>query len=224
MNQDIKLSREQRLSAIWSLVDAMRAAQTATDMMDEAFTDFLGINRSDGRCLDVVDRKGRVTAGELAIEVGLTTGAVTAMVDRLEIAGLVERRSDPNDRRKVLIQLTTEAKQMAAEIYGEMAHATAPYIDALTDHDLLTLIAFFEASRRVNLELAETVRGRTSKRKSPLRYRVEQAKVLKDEAKGLFKTMKAEMKDMVKIVVVSGDTEWVKDEAGRWVQSNTPSG
>lgn len=218
MNQDIRLSREQRVEAIWQLVDSLRASQTATDILDEAFCDFLGINRTDGRCLDVVDRRGQITAGELAKEVGLTTGAVTAMVDRLETAGLVQRTRDAQDRRKVLIQLTPDAKQIAAEIYGEMAHATAPFIDAMSDRDLLTLIAFFDASRRVNLELAETVRRRSTKRKASLRYRIEQAMSLKKEAKELFKTLRDDMKNLVSVVIVSGDTRWEMGEGGRWVE------
>lgn len=218
MNQDIRLSREQRVEAIWQLVDSLRASQTATDILDEAFCDFLGINRTDGRCLDVVDRRGQVTAGELAKEVGLTTGAVTAMVDRLETAGLLQRTRDQQDRRKVLIQLTPDAKQIAAEIYGEMAHATAPFIDAMSDRDLLTLIAFFDASRRVNLELAETVRERSTKRKASLRHRIEQAKSLKEDAMELFKTLRDDMKSLVSVVIVSGDTRWEMEEGGRWVE------
>ena len=218
MNQDIRLSREQRLEAIHHLVDTIRASQTASDMMDEAFCDFLGINRTDGRCLDVVDRRGELTAGELAREVGLTTGAVTAMVDRLEVAELIRRKSDPHDRRKVLIELTPEAKKLADDIYGQMAHATAPFIDSLADGDLLTLISFFDASRRVNLELAQTVRERSTKRKANLRYRIEQAKALKKDAKDLFKTLKADMKDLVSIVIISGGSHWEQDEAGRWVE------
>lgn len=206
------------MEAIWQLVQSLRASQTATDILDEAFCDFLGINRTDGRCLDVVDRRGQVTAGELAKEVGLTTGAVTAMVDRLEKADLLQRTRDERDRRKVLIQLTPGAKQIAAEIYGEMAHATAPFIDAMSDTDLLTLIAFFDASRRVNLELAETVRERSTKRKASLRYRIEQAKSLKEDAMELFKTLRADMKDLVSVVIVSGDSKWEMDESGRWVE------
>lgn len=217
MNQDIQLSREQRVEAVRHLVDTIRASQTATDMMDEAFCDFLGINRTDGRCLDVVERRGELTAGELAREVGLTTGAVTAMVDRLETAGLLQRKRDPADRRKVLIELTLEAKRLADDIYGQMAHATAPYIDALSDRDLLTLISFFDASRRVNLDLASTVRERT-KRKANLAYRLEQVKVLKDDVKHLFGDLKRELKGIVTIEVVAGDTRWQQDESGRWVE------
>jgi len=219
MNQDIRLSREQRREAIRHLVDSIRASQTASDIMDEAFCDFLGINRTDGRCLDVIDRNGRLTAGELAREVGLTTGAVTALVDRLEVAGLLQRKSDPNDRRKVLIELTPEAKELAADIYGQMAHATAPYIDALSDSDVLTLISFFDATRRVNLQLARTVKERAPKRKATLRYRIEQVKALKQDAKGLFKTLKSDMRELVSIVVVTGDTRWEQDESGHWVEA-----
>lgn len=187
-------------------------------MMDEAFCDFLGINRTDGRCIDVVERRGQLTAGELAREVGLTTGAVTAMVDRLEAAELLQRKADPGDRRKVVIELTPEARKLASDIYGPLAQATAPFIDGLSDSDLLTLIAFFDASRRVNVELAQTVRDRATKRKVSVRYRIEQAKALKDDAKKLFKTLKADMRDLVSIVVITGDTRWEHDEHGQWVE------
>lgn len=218
MNQDIRLSREQREAAIDQMVDALRASQTASDMMDEAFCDFLGINRTDGRCLDVIDRFGELTAGKLAKEVGLTTGAVTAMIDRLETAGLVQRKRDADDRRKVLIEMTPGAKQVTMEIYGQMAQAVGPYIQQLSDSDLLTLISFFEASRRVNLELVETVRRRTDRRRIPLRERIEQAKELKNDAKSLLDVMKKEIKDWVKVDFLIGGSRWVQDEDGHWVE------
>ncbi len=192
-------------------------------MMDEAFCDFLGINRSDGRCLDVIDRLGVATAGQLATEVGLTTGAVTAMVDRLEAAGLLVRKNDPHDRRKVLIAMTNEAKQITEEIYGQMAQATAPFVSQLSDHDLVTLISFFHASREVNLELAKKVRSRTDRRRIPLRQRLDQAKELKNDAKAFVKLIKKEMKDLVKVDFVVGDSRWVQDEHGRWVEDQVSS-
>jgi DNA-binding MarR family transcriptional regulator len=218
MSQDIRLSRDQRLALIEQMVSALRASQTATDILDEAFCDFLGINRTDGRCLDVLDRAGSLTAGQLATEMGLTTGAVTAMVDRLEAAGLVRRAGDPHDRRKVLITTTDEARQIGVEIYGQMAQATAPYIDQLSDRDLLTLTSFFEAGRRVNLDLAEQVRNRIDRRKVPLRQRIEQAKALKEDARALAKAIKREVKEMVNVEFSIGGSRWVRDESGRWVE------
>ncbi|MFZ0013441.1 MAG: MarR family transcriptional regulator [Acidimicrobiia bacterium] len=209
------------MAAIDQMVSAMRASQTASDMMDEAFCDFVGINRTDGRCLDVIDRLGELTAGQLATELGLTTGAVTAMIDRLEAGGLVSRNGDPGDRRKVVIRLTGEAEQVAMQIYGQMAHATAPYLAQLSDGDLLTLISFFEVSRKVNLELAESVRTRTDRRKIPLRQRLEQVKELKEHAKALTKTIKKEAKDWIKVDFLVGGSRWVQDEDGRWVEEQT---
>jgi DNA-binding MarR family transcriptional regulator len=86
--------------------EAVRANQTATDVFDEALTIFLGINRTDGRCLDIIDRVGRISAGHLANESGLTTGAVTAVIDRLEAAGYARRTRDTLDRRKIWIEVT----------------------------------------------------------------------------------------------------------------------
>ena len=140
------------------------------------------------------------------------------MIDRLEVADLVQRKSDPDDRRKVLIELTEEAKQLAMDVYGQLATATGPYIDRLSDSELLTLISFFETSRRVNMELAESVRNRIERRKIPLRQRLEQVKELKAHAKALSKTIKQEAKDWVKVDFIIGDTRWVRDEEGRWVE------
>src|SRR5690242_15465290 len=102
MNQDIKSSSDNRTGLLeQQFFEAVRANQSATDMFDEAVAQFLGINRTDGRCLDVIDRRGRVSAGQLANESGLTTGAVTVVIDRLERAGYVRRIRDELDRRKV---------------------------------------------------------------------------------------------------------------------------
>lgn len=219
MDQDIRLSREQRREATAHLIDSLRASHNAADMMDEAVCDFLGINRTDLRCLDFIDREGQVTAGELAAEVGLTTGAATALVDRLEAARLLVRRGDPQDRRKVLISLTPDAKQLTADVYGELARATAPLLASLSDRDLLTLIAFFDASRRANLEMMNAIRAKSPKRRAGLQYRIEQARAVKRDASELLKSLKTDMKDMVSVVIVTGDTRWERDESGRWVET-----
>ena len=73
------------------MVAAARDSQTAAGMLFEAFTALLGVNHTDGRCLDIVQRLGPITAGDLARASGLTTGAVTVVIDRLEKAGYVRR-------------------------------------------------------------------------------------------------------------------------------------
>jgi hypothetical protein len=75
----------------------------------------------------------------------------------------------------------------------------------------------------VNLELAAKVRNRTDKRRIPLRQRLDQAKELKNDAKAFVKLIKKEMKDWVKVDFVMGNSRWVHDENGRWVEEQISS-
>src|SRR3954447_8543909 len=115
------MSRHTKKELIDELSNAVRAAQAATDEMDEAACRALGINRTDARALDVTMREGPVTAGRLAKESGLTTAAVTSVLDRLEAAGFVARRRDTEDRRRVLVDATPLAHERAAELYGPLS-------------------------------------------------------------------------------------------------------
>lgn len=65
----------------------------------------LGLSASERKCMDTLRVLGPVTAGTIAEHTGLTTGAVTGLVDRLEKAGYAKRSRDPHDRRKVLVEL-----------------------------------------------------------------------------------------------------------------------
>jgi|ERR1039458_7029020 DNA-binding MarR family transcriptional regulator len=78
-------------------LNEVRGSQGATDRFDQAVADAIGLNRTDMRCLDVIDREGPVPAGRLADVPGLTTGAITTVPDRLEKAG-----DDPIGRRATI--------------------------------------------------------------------------------------------------------------------------
>jgi DNA-binding MarR family transcriptional regulator len=96
----------------------IRRHQNTQDRFDEVACEYLGINRSDGRALDILDQHGRLTAGRLAAESGLSSGAITTLLDRLERAGYVRRLRDEGDRRRVLVELTDLAHERASEIWG----------------------------------------------------------------------------------------------------------
>lgn len=68
-----------------------------------AMNEWAGLNATDMECLRLLSQKGTATPTELAKHTGLTSGATTAMLDRLEKVGLIERRPNPNDRRGTLI-------------------------------------------------------------------------------------------------------------------------
>ena len=74
----------------------------------------LKLSRTDMRCLDLIGRLGPMTAGRLAEESGLTTGAVTFLLDRLEAAGMVKRRRDTDDRRRVWVEFVPGGPAAAA--------------------------------------------------------------------------------------------------------------
>jgi DNA-binding MarR family transcriptional regulator len=83
----------------------------------------LKLSRTDMRCLDLIGRLGPLTAGRLAQEAGLTTGAVTFILDRLEEAGMVARRRDTEDRRRVWVEIVPEARQRLEDLQQPVAEA-----------------------------------------------------------------------------------------------------
>jgi DNA-binding MarR family transcriptional regulator len=135
-----------------------RAFQRACDVMDEAAVEHLGINRSDGRCLDVIQERGAVHAGELAEALGLSPGAITTLVDRLERDGLVRRQPDPADRRKVIIELTDVSNAAVYELYGPLAEGY-DWLLELTPEQLGLLRDFMRHGTELNLKNAARARA-----------------------------------------------------------------
>jgi DNA-binding MarR family transcriptional regulator len=138
---------------------AVRASQTGVDSFDQAVADHLGINRTDSRCIDLIDQAGGMTAGELAQAAGLTTGAVTAVVDRLEKAGLARRVADPTDRRRVRIETTPLLREYTDTLFGPMVAESQALIAALTDAELERFTEFLHGAIELQARHTERVRG-----------------------------------------------------------------
>ena len=79
-------------------------------MFHQAVADKLGLHVTDHKCLDFIYRFGAMPAGRLAELTGLTTGAITGIIDRLEEAGYVRRTNDPKDRRRTIVEPTRNKK------------------------------------------------------------------------------------------------------------------
>lgn len=99
-----------------AMVAASRELYDAIDRLDAVAADRIGIARNDLRALNALER-GSKRPRDLAIELSLTTGAVTSLVDRLERRGLVVRAPDPDDRRGVLIIPTEKMFTVLAPLY-----------------------------------------------------------------------------------------------------------
>lgn len=151
------------------LVREIRGSQAEVDAVDEAAAEYMGINRTDLRCLDILDRAAgtATTAGMLAEEMGLTTGAVTTVIDRLERAGLARRAQDPDDRRRVLVEPTEKAQRLGARLYGGLAQEAAALFGAYSDDELALLIGFVRAGREMNRRQAAHIRDLAARERAP---------------------------------------------------------
>jgi DNA-binding MarR family transcriptional regulator len=113
------------------------------------------------RCLDFLERVGPATAGQLAAETGLTTGAITAVLDRLERAGLARRAPDPGDRRRVLVEPTKKALGLGARFYGEHMKQSERVYRRYTEDELALLLGFVREGRQFNERQAERLEAQT---------------------------------------------------------------
>jgi DNA-binding MarR family transcriptional regulator len=151
------MSRQKKDELITEVTLEIRASQIAVDQMDDAACRALGVNRTDGRCLDVIDREGPVAAGRLAAASGLTTAAVTAVIDRLEKAGYARRIGDPHDRRRVLVELTPLLRERAEAIWGPF-ELFRDVLAGYTFEQLELLRDFHRLGREYNEQRATIVR------------------------------------------------------------------
>jgi DNA-binding MarR family transcriptional regulator len=130
----------------------VRAFQTAVDALDEAVAVRLGVNRTDLRCLDVLLQLGEATPGRLGAAVGLTTGSVTVMLDRLEELGLLGRSRDAHDRRKVIVRPSARAARLGQQLYGPLAQAGERDLSRYGVTELEVIIDFLRRSRALQEE------------------------------------------------------------------------
>ena len=115
----------------------------------------LGLNVTDMECLSLLSIKGIATPTELARYTGMTTGSATAMLDRLEKINLVRRKSNPNDRRGVLIEINRPAMAKMGALYGELQKELGKLIASYSDKELQTIADFltrFTADMQMHAE------------------------------------------------------------------------
>jgi DNA-binding MarR family transcriptional regulator len=123
---------------------AVRDYGVQLTLFRNAMSEWAGLNATDMECLGHLFRKGIATPSELARQTGLTSGATTAMLDRLEKAGLIERRPNPDDRRGTLITPAESAAQKAASWFESARNAQAELISTYSASELEIISDVFE--------------------------------------------------------------------------------
>ena len=125
----------------------LRVMSTHAVVRSQLIADRLNISVTDLESLEVLAREGRMTAGRLAQLMGLTTGAITGLVDRLVHAGYVTRSADPDDRRKVLIELNMkEVSRAVFPLYAGLSRSVRAYLGTLTVEQLKIIVQFLGAA------------------------------------------------------------------------------
>ena len=109
-----------------------------------AMSEWAGVNPTDMECLRLLFQKGIATPSELARHTGLTSGATTAMLDRLEKAGLIERRPNPDDRRGTLITPEKSSAEKVASWFESARKAQDELISSYSESELEIIADVFE--------------------------------------------------------------------------------
>jgi DNA-binding MarR family transcriptional regulator len=131
------------------LVAEVRRAQAATARFDRAVADVAGLNLTDMGCLDILGQEGPLTAGQLAERTGLSSGAMTTAIDRLESAGFARRTRDARDRRRVVVELTEKVNSLN-QYYDEHVELGVRLYDRYTSEQIRLLLGFVRQGRELD--------------------------------------------------------------------------
>lgn len=121
---------------------AGRSLGSASSMLSHACAESLGLHATDWECVTLMEEAlpNRITAGRLAELTGLTTGAITGVIDRLEASGFVRRERDPVDRRRVVLELIPERMALARPVFAGMVQDMLTLQRGYDDAQLATLL------------------------------------------------------------------------------------
>jgi DNA-binding MarR family transcriptional regulator len=129
-------------TAIEELDREFRRLRVQMGFFEQAVAERLGMNRTDLHVITLLHDAGSMTAGEIAQATSLTTGAVTAVIDRLERSGWAQRERDPADRRRVVVKLAVERRRHIAQVFQPMLRTSAEIYSELTPQERAVLLAF----------------------------------------------------------------------------------
>ena len=136
-----------------ALERVLRETSAQSVLFSQAVADRVGMNPTDLESLDILARHGPMTAGRLAEMTGLTTGAITGLVDRLERRGYARREPHPTDRRSVIVKpLVEDAERDLGPAYVTMSEAMDELMSRYDDEDLATILDFMTRAVTITAE------------------------------------------------------------------------
>ncbi|HOY30194.1 MAG TPA: MarR family transcriptional regulator [Flavobacteriales bacterium] len=122
----------------------------ASILMHEAIARRAGLSGTDHKYLGIIVDRGRMSAGELANASGLTTGAVTGLIDRLEREGLVKRELDKQDRRKIhIVPVEANVKKRIHPLFKRLQQKTNALVESFSEKEIAVLERYFTAATAI---------------------------------------------------------------------------
>ncbi|MEO3794905.1 MarR family transcriptional regulator [Nonomuraea sp. B10E15] len=156
MSRDIS---EQRNDLLEALSTAGRESSNAAVMYHSAMGARLGLGMTEEKTLDLLQRLGPLTAGELAQHTGLAPATVSGLVDRLESRWLVRRVRDTKDRRRVIVEINPEQLAGFAELFEPFVAALSHLYERYTDDELALILDYLKRSTALQREATEALTG-----------------------------------------------------------------
>lgn len=137
-----------------------RRHSTAVVLFHHAVAERLGLGPTDHKCLDLLRDRGAMTGSELATITGLTTGAITGVVARLERGGFLSRKPDPNDGRKQILQLARKPTHIQ-DLINPLREDVAATLEHLDGRQLGAVAEFLARTTDLMCRHAALLRGQT---------------------------------------------------------------
>jgi DNA-binding MarR family transcriptional regulator len=162
--------RESRAQLLTAFGRAHRRLVAEMVMFNQTVAERLGLNVTELQCvnfIDIVGADGKLTAGQLAELAGISTGAMTRLIDRLERAGYVRRERPPEDRRRVVVHIVPERGKEIGRLYGSFRISWEEAMADYSDDQIAFLLRHSERAGKLLTAhmrrlLAEAEQGRSA--------------------------------------------------------------
>ena len=152
-----------------ALDEAIRKVGAQAVLISDLVATRVGINSTDLECLDLLQLNGPITAGQMSAQSGLTSGATTAMIDRLERAGYVRRRRDADDRRVVKLEVLAHCGSHIAPLYEPIQKDLEKLHARYSNRELAIVVRYLTEALEAGARFAAWLQTQPSQSRHPVR-------------------------------------------------------
>ena len=146
------MASEDRERLLTELHEAGRALSNAAVMYHSALSAYLGLGMTEEKTLDLLEREGPLTAGDIVKRTGLAPASVSGLLDRLEHKGFVRRVRDPADRRRVIVAINRDRVAAFDKLFAGLVARLNELYAGYTDEQLTLILDFLRRSARAQRE------------------------------------------------------------------------